>query len=287
MGTFSTNLLLSILAFGESAANGFDNWGDSANANFNRIDSKFGSKATFSLAAGDLTLSATDEAKLFLEFTGTLAEARTVNLSVRPGYWFISNQVAGGFAVSLLPSGGTALVIPAGVSVVYSDGDEPLIVQSAGESQAAQIIYEASAISISTGSPLVIAIPSGTATIEIECEVTSISSNPGAGLAQLLVDVSDGVSWSSNGTAGVATWSNNGTGNRRGFTTLKNMDDPDLGVFIQSNAHSSGQTLTTATFVEPSSLSGRPITAMRLKPVPSGGSITASIARLRVTATSA
>ncbi|MCA0341105.1 MAG: hypothetical protein LCH99_15440, partial [Proteobacteria bacterium] len=114
MGTFSPNMLLSLLAFGESAANGFDNWGESANSNFSRLDAKLGSKTTISLAAGDVTLSAAAEGTLFLGFTGTIAADRTVNISSRAGFWMISNETSGDFDVTILPDGGTGVEIPSG-----------------------------------------------------------------------------------------------------------------------------------------------------------------------------
>lgn len=133
MGTFSDNLLLSLLAFGESTANGFDNWGESANFNFNRLDGKLGNRANISLTASDVTLSAGQEASIYLAFTGILAANRTVNLSIRPGFWFVSNETTGGFEVRFEPDDGTALVIPAGKSIVYSDGAAPVLVSSASK----------------------------------------------------------------------------------------------------------------------------------------------------------
>lgn len=130
MGAFSANLLLSILAYGESTANGFDNWGESANFNFNRLDAKLGNKASVSLTAGDATLSAAAESSFLLELTGTLSADRVVNLSARPGFWVVSNIATGNFSVSFEPDGGTPTVVPPGYSIVYSDGDEPVIVAS-------------------------------------------------------------------------------------------------------------------------------------------------------------
>lgn len=130
MGTFSPNMLLSLLAFGESAANGFDNWGESANSNFSKLDTKLGGKVSLSLAAGDITLSASNETNLFLDLTGTINAARLVNISSRAGFWLVSNQTVGNYTVSLKPDGGTATELPSGTSVVYSDGSQPVVVNS-------------------------------------------------------------------------------------------------------------------------------------------------------------
>lgn len=128
MGTFSDNLLLSILAYGESTANGFDNWGESANFNFSRLDAKLGNKSTVSLTAGDVTLSAAAEASLCLEMTGTLSADRTVNISTRPGFWMVMNEATGGFDVTITPQGGDGVVVPQGSSIIYSDGSAARIV---------------------------------------------------------------------------------------------------------------------------------------------------------------
>lgn len=130
MGTFSDNLLLSLLAFGESTANGFDNWGESANFNFSRIDAKLGNKASASLTSGDVTLSASAEASIFLALTGVLSASRTVNISARPGLWAVSNETTGSFEVRLEPDGGTPLALPKGTSIVYSDGVQAVLVTS-------------------------------------------------------------------------------------------------------------------------------------------------------------
>ena len=130
MGTFSDNLLLSLLAFGESTANGFDNWGESANFNFSRLDGKLGHNVSLSLTAGDVTLSASAEASIYLAFTGVLSANRTVNISARPGFWIISNETTGGFGVLLEPDGGSPVTMPQGKSIIYSDGDTPVVVNS-------------------------------------------------------------------------------------------------------------------------------------------------------------
>lgn len=280
MGTFSTNLLLSLLAFGESAANGFDNWGESANFNFGRLDSKLGSKSTSSLAAGDVTLSANAESSLFLQFTGTLSDDTVVNVSARPGFWLMSNETTGDYTVTLLPSGGTGTVIPAGTSLMYSDGDEPVVIQSGGTGDGSEVIYEANNLTLNNSGTIVIpGIPNDARDVRIEAELAGLTAN--SGIVALNIEIGNGSTWAASKPV-LIRWTSSQTTGRRFVATISNIDDAALSVLVSSDNSAEDR---WREFITPASYSSRPLASMRLSltPVPSV-TTTLTILRIRVTA---
>lgn len=280
MGTFSDNLLLSMLAFGESAANGFDNWGESANFNFGRLDAKLGNKATISLTAGDVTLSANAEASLFLEFTGTLSGDRIVNVSNRRGFWMVSNATTGDHSVMLLPSGGTGVEIPSGTSLVYSDGSSVALIQSGGGEETSEVIYQATNITLNqSGSIIVNDIPVGTRELQIQAEFVGLTANAQA--VAFNVELGDGSTWSTTRPL-LLRWMDKATNARRFFATVHNLDDPALSVVVRSAPSVESDWLTS---VLPSEYAPRPISALRFRitPVPST-TTTLTISRMRIIA---
>lgn len=284
MGTFSTNLLLSILAFGESAANGFDNWGESANFNFNRLDAKLGNKTTHSLAAGDVTLSATAESSLFVALTGTIIADRTVNISDRPGFWMFSNETTGSFSVTLLPSGGTGVVIPEGISLVYSDGDTPVLIEGGGGGETSEVIHDQSSFTITSGSPLTISgIDSGFSSIIISGECTSVSS--AATEVTVYLSVGSGGNWfdiPGVSTYHMAQWVSGGsTTARRFIARLENLDDPASSIFY--TAHRSNTPPSEINyFITPAEFVSRPIDALRFRVVTTGATKTVNFSKLHI-----
>lgn len=279
MGTFSNNLLLSLLAFGESAANGFDNWGDSANANFNRLDAKLGGKTTISLAGSDVTLSATAEATLFFTFTGSLSGDRVVNISARPGFWMVSNETTGAHTVTLLPSGGAGAEIPAGKSIVYSDGSMPVLFQSGGSGQTSETLHEETSTTLSSAATRDITdITPNFRAFQIQGDFTSITSNPGETGFQ--VSLGNGATWFNVASLPLATWSNSGTTGRQFLARIDNLTDPSLSIWLRSVKSNIADELYAN--ITPAQYAPRPITALRFRVVPSSGSTILNIGKFKV-----
>ena len=108
--TFSTNLDLT-----KPQLNGSDDtWGDKLNANLDTVDAMFAGVHTISGGGGTVTLTAAQSRNRIIYVTGVLSSNMTI---VTPAgkartYLFVCDAT-GGFTVSIQPSGGSALALPA------------------------------------------------------------------------------------------------------------------------------------------------------------------------------
>lgn len=120
----------------QPANNSFvDSWDVPVNANFGYIDSGFGgTTSSISLAAGSYTLSANEARNLAILISGTLSANRTLTFPAVGGFWIINNTtVAGTYTVTAQTGVGNTLIIPPdGLSIIYSNGANMYLADSAG-----------------------------------------------------------------------------------------------------------------------------------------------------------
>lgn len=116
MTTYSDLLRLALQGTGENDTT----WGDVLNsAVFELIEDSIAGMVSISLAAGNVTLSAsngaTDQARFaMLNFTGTLASSRTVTVPSSTKFYLAINSTAGAQTVTLKTAAGTGISLPAG-----------------------------------------------------------------------------------------------------------------------------------------------------------------------------
>lgn len=123
MASLSTNLLLSLLAQGESNANGFSHWGDSANSNFEFLEDTVSEVSSVSVTTADVTLSAAENRSLYLSLSGTLTGDRAVIVAARKGFWMVYNGCTGAYTLTVKTSAGTGIVVQQGETVIlYCNG---------------------------------------------------------------------------------------------------------------------------------------------------------------------
>lgn len=124
--TYSTNLALSLLATGEQAGL----WGDITNTNLGSLlEQAISGYQTQAMSdSGDTTITipngATGVARnMYIELTGTLTAARNLIVPSNRKLYFIYNNTSGGYAVTVKPSAGTGISVPAGTKyLLVSDG---------------------------------------------------------------------------------------------------------------------------------------------------------------------
>jgi hypothetical protein len=123
MASYSDNLLLSLLALGESGVHGFTNWGEAANSNIQFLEDTVTEAADITLAGSNVTLTAAEERALYLNLTGTLSANVEVCTNDRKGFWFVSNGTSGSYTVTVKPTSGSGVVITQGhKAILYCDG---------------------------------------------------------------------------------------------------------------------------------------------------------------------
>lgn len=123
----ATSSLLQLLYMG--AGLHLNDWGAQTNTNLSKIESAVAGVTTITVGALDYTLSDTEARSHVLVITGTLSNALNVIVPARTKSWIVSNQTTGGFAITLKPSGGTGLTVPAAASsVIWTDGAATRIV---------------------------------------------------------------------------------------------------------------------------------------------------------------
>lgn len=117
MSTFSTNLKLTLIGTGEQAGT----WGTTTNTNLGTLleqaVSGYVTQAVTDGAATVLTIpdGATGVARnMYIELTGALTAARTVEVPANKKLYFIYNNTTGGFAVTVKVSGQTGVSVPNG-----------------------------------------------------------------------------------------------------------------------------------------------------------------------------
>ena len=121
--TYSPNLRIELIGSGEQA----NTWGNTTNTNLGTlIEQAICGLVTVDVTAANVTLTnlngASDQARnMILAITGSPGVSRTVTAPAVSKAYIVSN--ASNAAVTLLPSGGTGISIPAGTKMfVYTDG---------------------------------------------------------------------------------------------------------------------------------------------------------------------
>lgn len=132
MASYSTNLLLSLLALGESGVHGFANWGEAVNSNLSFLEDAITETSDITVNTGDVTLSATEERSLFLNLSGTLTGSRSVLTNDRKGMWIVYNGCTlGGNTLTFKPISGTGATLAAGEYALFvCDGTNAIKVLS-------------------------------------------------------------------------------------------------------------------------------------------------------------
>lgn len=117
MSTYSTNLGLTLIGTGEEAGT----WGTTTNTNLGTLleqaISGYVTQAVTDGVATVLTIpdGATGVARnMFLELTGALTAARTVEVPAKKKLYFVYNNTSGGFAVTFKVTGQTGISVPNG-----------------------------------------------------------------------------------------------------------------------------------------------------------------------------
>jgi len=132
MASYSTNLLLSLLAVGESGVHGFANWGEAANSNYEFLEDTVSEAADIPLAGTNVTLTAAQERALYLNLSGTLSANVEVRTNDRKGFWFVNNGTSGAYTVTVKPTSGSGVVVQQSTrAILYCDGTNIVNLSSA------------------------------------------------------------------------------------------------------------------------------------------------------------
>lgn len=131
MSTFSTNLGLTLIGTGEEAGT----WGTTTNTNLGTLleqaISGYVTQAVTDGAATVLTIpdGATGVARnMFLELTGALSAARTVEVPAKKKLYFVYNNTSGGFAVTFKVTGQTGISVPNGKKMLLVCNGSDIVV---------------------------------------------------------------------------------------------------------------------------------------------------------------
>jgi hypothetical protein len=123
MATESTNLLLSLFALGDSSGNGFTDWGESANFNFERLEAAITNQITKTVTTANVTLTEEEGANLFLKTDGVLTGNRSVLLPARKHLFVAYNGCTGAFNLTFNVLAQTGVILAQGrYAILYCDG---------------------------------------------------------------------------------------------------------------------------------------------------------------------
>lgn len=129
MSTYSTNLALTLIGTGEEAGT----WGTTTNTNLGTlleqaISGYVTQAVTDSGTATTLTIpngSSGVARNMYIELTGTLTAARTVEVPANKKLYFVYNNTSGGYAVTFKVTGQTGISIPNGSKyLLVSNGSD-------------------------------------------------------------------------------------------------------------------------------------------------------------------
>jgi hypothetical protein len=136
MATYSSDLLMSLLAQGESGIHGFTHWGEAYNSNLTFLEDAVAEKSDITVTGADVTLTDAQHRSLYLNLSGTLTGNRAVVLKAsQKGFWFVSNGTSGSYSVTVKPSGGSGVTVTQGKkAIIFSDGTTAVRVFDSGES---------------------------------------------------------------------------------------------------------------------------------------------------------
>lgn len=125
MASLSTNLLLSLFAEGDSTGNGFTNWGDSANSNFEFLEDAITELSSITVTTVNVTLTSTEARSIYIKTTGVLTGNRDVILPARKHFFFAYNGNTGAFTTTFKVSGQTGIAVTQGRwAFLYCDGTD-------------------------------------------------------------------------------------------------------------------------------------------------------------------
>ena len=118
MSTYSTNLALTLIGTGQEAGT----WGDTTNTNLGTlleqaISGYVTQAVTDSTSPTTLTIpngSSGVARNMYIELTGTLTAARTVEVPANKKLYFVYNNTSGGYAVTFKVTGQTGVSVPNG-----------------------------------------------------------------------------------------------------------------------------------------------------------------------------
>lgn len=120
MASYSTNLLLSLLANGESGVHGFADWGAATNSNIQFLEDTVTETSNITVNTGDVTLSAAEERSLYLNLSGTLTGNRSVLTNDRKGMWLVYNGCTlSGNTLTFKTTSGTGSTMIAGEYALF------------------------------------------------------------------------------------------------------------------------------------------------------------------------
>jgi len=125
MATTSSNLLLALLALGDSGVLGFDNWGAANTSNLEFLEDAITESSDIAVTSADVTLTDAQHRSLFLNLSGALTGNRSIILKAdQKGFWAVKNGTSGAYTVTVKPSGGSGETITQGKNAFfYSDGE--------------------------------------------------------------------------------------------------------------------------------------------------------------------
>lgn len=169
--TYTTNLSLNLQATGDNP----NAWGTILNSQvFTIVDQALGSKLSLSVAGNsNVTLSTSQSQNLAFNFTGALTGNINVVFPTSAGRLIlVTNGTSGSFTLGVQPSGGTAILIPQGTSMLVQIDGATNIAQNGANLiiPFETTVASASTTDLSSGGSNVVAI-TGTTTI------TSFGSN--------------------------------------------------------------------------------------------------------------
>ena len=119
----------------EPAAGDYVNaWAPPINANFTAIDTSLGGATPISVTgvpAGTISLTLTQYRPPNIEFTGTISGNLNYQIPTGiGGIWTVSNATTGAFTLSFSIAAGNSLVLPAGRTLIVSDGSNIALAQT-------------------------------------------------------------------------------------------------------------------------------------------------------------
>lgn len=129
-----------------------NSWGTIADANFERIDDKFGDVTSISTTGGNTILTATQEIVNAVIVSGTLVSNAVIVFSGRGGSWVVKNSTTGSYTVTCKVSGQDGVEITQGVKqTVFCNGTD--IESAAGPSSATETPTGSVALYVATTAP--------------------------------------------------------------------------------------------------------------------------------------
>lgn len=120
VSTFTTNLILEKQAAGENT----DTWGSKINTVLDLLDDAIAGRLSKSVAgSSNVTLTAAEARNAWHEYNGTLTGNINVIVPTTEKLYYIFNNTAGAFTLTVKTSGGSGIVVAQGDKVIlYADG---------------------------------------------------------------------------------------------------------------------------------------------------------------------